>query len=75
MPFVLSMVHMDSDTHIGYQLYQSDPPGDILKSRQGSYLNILSPRKLPIKILPADQVDELIKKYEKVEAELEAAKK
>jgi len=31
--------------------------------------------KTQIKILPADQVDELIKKYEKVEAELEAAKK
>merc|ERR1711988_1391517 len=31
--------------------------------------------KTQIKILPADQVEELIKKYEKVEAELEAAKK
>ena len=31
--------------------------------------------KTQIKILPANQVDELIKKYEKVEAELEAAKK
>jgi len=31
--------------------------------------------KTQIKILPADQVDELIKKYEKVEAELDAAKK
>ena len=31
--------------------------------------------KTQIKILPADKVDELIKKYEKVEAELEAAKK
>merc|ERR1712181_120636 len=31
--------------------------------------------KTQIKILPADQVDELIKKYEKAEAEAEAAKK
>ena len=31
--------------------------------------------KTQIKILPADQVDELIKKYERVEAELDAAKR
>merc|ERR1711970_1189725 len=31
--------------------------------------------KTQIKILPADKVDELIKKYEKAEAEIEAAKK
>merc|ERR1712089_28301 len=31
--------------------------------------------KTQIKILPADQVDTLIKKYEKAEAEIEAAKK
>jgi len=28
VPFVFSMVHMGSNTHIGYQLYQSDPPGN-----------------------------------------------
>ena len=35
VPFGVSTVYMGSDKHIGYQLYQSDPPCDILKPLEG----------------------------------------